>query len=106
MRDYPKEARVLSEKFKKDMVGTWDQAMQFLLDYDAEIGELGIVDEDYINEIVEDEAKKWGWQRVACFLNGITNAMHEDFYRIDGYGNAQVISASTIEMWLDDIAGY
>ena len=104
MRDFQKEAKELQPKFAKNLVKYWDEAMQLCLDYDAETGDLGIVDEDYMNEMVEEQAKKWGWQRVACFLQGVQCNLIQEFYRIDGYGNAETITYNTLECWLDDIA--
>lgn len=104
MRNWQKEAEELLKKFKNGLVEYWDEAMEFLLEYQSEVEDLGIVDDDCINEIVNEESNKWGWQRVACFLYGIQNAMNMDFYRIDGYGNAQAITSGDIDCWLSDIA--
>lgn len=104
MRNWQKEAEELLKKFKTSFIDTWDEAIQFLLDYDGEHGGLDIVAEDIIDEMVENIAKEWGHQRVACFLGDIIHNLNQDFYRLDGYGNLTYISAGWIETSLDDIA--
>ena len=105
MRAWKNEAVVLIDQWNKGFnPKIWDDALQFLIDYDQEYGELEISPSEDIDEIVQQEAKEWGWQRVACFLYGVQNAMNEDFYRLDGYGNVQLITSNNIYDWLCDIA--
>lgn len=54
MRNWQKEAKELLQKFDKDLVKYWDDAMRFLLDYQSEESDLGIVDEFTIDEMVKD----------------------------------------------------
>ena len=105
MKEWNIEAKKMLEKFNENYIEHWDEAMEFLLDYQAEKEDLGIVDEDMINEIVKMEAEKWGYQRVACFLSEIIHNLNQDYYRLDGYGNLDVIDQSWIEIQLEDIAG-
>lgn len=104
MRSWQTEAVVLHEKFENDYINTWDEAMQFLLDYQSEVEDLGIVSEDIIDEMVEQQAREWGWQRVACFIAEVIHNLNQDFYRLDGYGNLDNITYSDISCWLSDIA--
>lgn len=57
---------------------------------------------DILDEIVKQEAEKGGFIRVAHFLAGI-EWLNDDYYRLDGYGNAQDIKVSDLECWLTDI---
>lgn len=104
MRSWQTEAVVLHDKFKDNCINTWDEAMQFLLDYQSEVEDLGIVDNDIVNELVIEEAKEWGWERVACLIAEVIHSLNQDFYRLDGYGNLDVIAYSDISNWLSDIA--
>lgn len=104
MRSWQTEAVVLYEKFENDYVNTWDEAMQFLLDYESEVEDLGIIDNETVNDLVIREAEEWGWERVACLIAEVIHNLNQDFYRLDGYGNLDVITYSDISTWLSDIA--
>lgn len=82
----------------------WDEAMEFLCDWQSEHEDLGIVDSDLVDELVKYEAEKGGYQRVAFFLAGISENLSDAYYQIDGYGNLDTIERSNIDCWLDDIA--
>lgn len=83
-----------------------DDIIEFLYNYQLDKGaEFEIITSDELDELVKDTAV-YGWVRVACFLAGI-DSMNEDYYRIDGYGNAKNIKESDLECWLYDIVnGY
>lgn len=95
--------RELLNKIKgRDWYDYADQAMDKIREYDCENGTFGIVDDELLDEIVEREAREYGWTRVACLLN---NAEIHSLYGcyIDAYGNAQTIHRENIEMWLEEI---
>ena len=81
----------------------YDETMEFLTNWQAEHEDLGIVDCDLVDELVEIEAKK-GYQRLAFFMGQIIDDLNCSYYRIDGYGNLATIENGDIECWLDDIA--
>lgn len=104
MRNWQKEASSLGKKFKQNPLDYWDKAMEFLLDYQAECEDLGIVDSAIIDDMVARQANEWGWERVACFISEVIHDLNSDYYRIDGYGNLDHLTDSDIECWLYDIA--
>lgn len=83
-----------------------DDIIEFLYNYQIENGaDFGIVTDDELDEMVKNESMD-GWQRVAYFLANVEN-MNEEFYRINGYGNAEDIKERDIECALYDIVnGY
>lgn len=86
------------DKYKYD-----DEALEFVREYDYEnIADFNIVDDEEIEQIIINDAKEYGWDRVACFLaNAELNPPYG--YRIDAYGNLQNIDLEDIKLWLEDI---
>lgn len=67
--------------------------------------------EDHVSDIVTDEdldmmvarvAQEDGWQRAACFLAGI-KYMNDDYYRINGYGNAENLDRDYLKSIIDEV---
>lgn len=83
-----------------------DDIIEFLYEYQNENGaDFGIVTSEELDEMVKHESED-GCQRVACFIANIDN-MNEDYYKINGYGNAEDITESDLECALYDITmGY
>lgn len=79
-----------------------DQAMEKITEYDNENGSFNILNDDMLDEIVEHEAKTYGWERVAYLL---ANAEVSSLYGLylDAYGNAKTIHRDDIEFWLEEI---
>lgn len=95
------EAKQVLKEFKENKF-YYAEAIEFCYNYQLETGaDFEIITTEELDDLVEHEAQN-GWHRVAYFLAGIEN-MNEDYYRIDGYGNAKDITASDIECWLEDI---
>lgn len=61
-----------------------------------------IISEESLNEMVAHQAQDGGWQRVACFLSGI-DYMNDDYYYINGYGNAENLDHGTLEAIVSDL---
>lgn len=80
---------------------TYDNAIEFLCDYDAEHGGIDIVDCDTVEEIVKHELEDGGLLRLKCFLAGVE--LGSDYYYLDGYGNLKNITRDWIEVSLEDI---
>ena len=83
-----------------------DESIEFLYKYQIEHGtDFGIITADELDEMVENYAGD-GFARIACFL-GKVEGINDDYYYINGYGNAENIDKATIECYLSDIAnGY
>lgn len=97
-------AKEILKDFKSDYVWKfWDEAIEFLLDWQSEHEDLGIVDCDLVDELVKHEAEQ-GYQRVAHFIAQIIDNLACSYYKIDGYGNLAIIEVGDIECWLGDIA--
>lgn len=86
------------DKYKYD-----DEALKFVREYAYEnIADFNIVDDEEIEQIIINDAKGYGWNRVACFLaNAELNPPYG--HRIDAYGNLQNIDLDDIKLWLEDI---
>lgn len=69
---------------------------------DADEYTMDIIHEEELDEMAANIAKESGWQRVRFFLGGITNTS-EDYYIIDGYGNAADLTHNRLEMIVDDL---
>lgn len=63
---------------------------------------MDIVSDETLDEMVKHEADSGGWQRVAHFLAGIT-FMNDDYYRINGYGNAENLEHGHLEAIVSDL---
>lgn len=81
----------------------WDEAMEFLVNWQSEHQDLGIVDCDELDDLVAYKAEQ-GYQTLAHYLSGIMDNLNGSYYRIDGYGNLETIERGNIDSWLDDIA--
>lgn len=83
-----------------------DESIKFLYNYQFEFGaDFGIITADDLDEMVKNYADD-GFARIACFLAKV-EGLNDDYYYINGYGNAENIDKSTIECYLSDIAnGY
>ena len=87
----------------KDNTYDLDTIIEWLYNYECEhCTDFNIVDVDTLDIMVETEAQRGGFVRVAHFLAGI-EWLNMNYYRIDGYGNARDIEASDLECWLQDI---
>lgn len=104
MRDWQKEAKEILSNFKEMPWRVWDDAIEFLLDWQNEKSDLGIIDCDLVDELVRHRLEHGGYQSVICLLDGISGNINQSYYRLDGYGNLEIIENSDIECWLDDIA--
>lgn len=92
------------KKFKEMPWKVWDDAIEFLLDWQNEKSDLDIYDCDLVDELVRYRLEHGGYQSVICLLDGISENMNQAYYRLDGYGNLTTIENGDIECWLDDIA--
>lgn len=101
-----KNYKATAQEFKNDLKGyeyDKDKIIAFLSEFESAYGaDFGIVSTDILDEMVEHEAKNGGFVRVAHFLAGI-EWLNDDYYRLDGYGNAQDIKIDDLECWLTDI---
>lgn len=61
-----------------------------------------IIDDEQLDEMVANEAKENGWQRVKFFLGGI-DFMNDDFYYINGYGNVENLSSGLLDSIMGDL---
>lgn len=61
-----------------------------------------IVDDEQLDELVENIAQEGGWRRVRYFLKGIEFA-DEEYYRLNGYGNAESLTCAQIDSIIDDV---
>lgn len=61
-----------------------------------------IITSDTLDELAALEAETGGWQRVKCFLAGVED-MYAEYYRINGYGNAEDIDSDYLKCVVDDI---
>lgn len=48
---------------------------------------------DEVDDMVETELKRGGYPRVICFLYNIKDCMSDDIYKINGYGNLDVLDS-------------
>lgn len=102
MENYNNQAKEYLEQLKGYDYDK-NEIIEFLMDFESEKGaDFGIVTTDILDEIVKQETDKGGFVRVAHFLAGI-EWLNDDYYRIDGYGNAQDIKVDDLECWLKDI---
>lgn len=63
-----------------------------------------IVTDDMLDEMVQYEVESGGWQRVKFLLGGIDD-INDDFYRINGYGNAENVTPDYLDAIVDDLMG-
>ena len=84
----------------------YDEIMDFVYNFQSETGaDFGIVTAEDLDYMVEQQSKD-GFARVACLLAKV-NTLHEPYYHIDGYGNAEDYNFADVKMYLEDIArGY
>lgn len=104
MDEYKVKAKELLKKLNsEDKYKYDDEALEFVREYDYEnIADFNIVDDEEIEQIIINDAKEYGWDRVACFLaNAELNPPYG--HRIDAYGNLQNIDLDDIKLWLEDI---
>lgn len=104
MNEYKVKAKELLKKLNsEDKYKYDDEALKFVREYAYEnVADFNIVDDEEIEQIIINDAKKYGWDRVACFLaNAELNPPYG--HRIDAYGNLQNIDLEAIKLWLEDI---
>lgn len=104
MNEYKAKAKELLKKLNsEDKYKYDDEALKFVREYDYEnVADFNIVDDEEIEQIIINDAKEYGWDRVACFLaNAELNPPYG--HRIDAYGNLQNIDLEDIKLWLEDI---
>lgn len=89
------EEIVVNFAHELENVGIIDDAMEYVGD---------IIDDEQLDELVAYEAQNNGWQRVKFFIGGIER-INEDFYRINGYGNAENIDPEYLDAIMDDLMG-
>lgn len=104
MRDWQTEAEELLKKFKEMPWKAYDEVISFLLDWQSENTDLGIIDCDMVDDCVTYRLEKSGYQGVIYLLHGISERMNESYFVFDGYGNLQNIENRDIECWLEDIS--
>lgn len=61
-----------------------------------------IVHTDELDEMVAQQAKENGWQRVKYFLAGI-DYTRDEYYYINGYGNAENLTSDRLETIVSDL---
>lgn len=61
-----------------------------------------IISSEELDEIVAHQAKDSGWQRVYYLLKGI-DWMNDEYYRVNGYGNIENLTADYKEMIADEV---
>lgn len=77
------------QEWKDENRGDYSALINLANDNGCESAVDDLISSDELDERVKYEAES-GWQRVACFLSDIVNNMSYDYYKIDGYGNADV----------------
>jgi hypothetical protein len=70
----------------------------------SDIGEYvqDIVSDEELDELVKQQADSRGWQGVKFFLAGI-DYMNDEYYWINGYGNAENLSHERLEGIVSDL---
>ena len=61
-----------------------------------------IVDDEQLDEMVKEIAENDDWQRVKFFLGGI-DSINDDYYYINGYGNAETLRPGMLDSILSDL---
>ncbi len=87
------------EEFLAD-INDWDELISFCYENELEATN-DIVDTYRIDELLALEAEQ-SWVRAAMFISGVINNLDDDYYKIDGYGNLDVLDASDFETYKDD----
>ena len=77
------------EDWKEENRGDYSALVNLANDNGAEEAVDELISSDELDERVKTEAES-GWERVAHFLSSIVNNMSYSWYRIDGYGNADL----------------
>jgi hypothetical protein len=85
-----------------DEINDWPDLINFCNDNGLEDYVSDLVDSDTLDEMVKSEAEG-GWQRVSYFLAGI-QSMTSDYYRINGYGNAEDADSDDFASCKSDVA--
>lgn len=78
-----------------------DEALDALINYDVEYGELDIFDYETIEEIAKQEMEKGGLLRLYHFMGDCI--LTDDYYTLDGYGNLKNLTKDIISDKLQEI---
>lgn len=81
-----------------------DEALELMQEYDTETGDINMIDDESIDELIKNEVDAGGWQRVACFLGGIKSLNAPFGYRLNAYGNLDEITFDDIRLYIEEIA--
>lgn len=96
------KAKELLNRLNNNDYTAVDESIEFLYNYQMEFGaDFGIITADELDEIVENRAGD-GFARMACFLAKV-EGLNDDYYYINGYGNAENIDRGIIDCYLTDI---
>lgn len=105
-----KAKQLLKQLNKQDITKyeATDKALELMKEYDIETGEINMVDDEDINNIIKNDINnyEYDWQRVACFLGGVDSLNPPYGFMLNGYGNLKEITFNDIVMWVETIAQY
>ena len=105
-----KAKQLLKQLNKQDITKyeATDEALELMEEYDLETGEINMVDDESITSIIKNEVNgyEYDWQRVACFLGGVSSLNPPYGFMLDGYGNLKEITFDDIVLWIETIAEY
>lgn len=62
-----------------------------------------VISEETIDYLIQDRMEVGGWQSVACLLAKV-EYLQDSYYMLDGYGNIEDITASSLHCLLLDVA--
>lgn len=90
-------------EFNND-INDWADLINFCRDQDLDYCN-DIISNDDMDEYVRNELESSDWQRVFFFLRDISD-YRADYFRIDGYGNAENLDSSDFASYKSDVAEY
>ena len=102
-------AKAIAKQLNKNDITKYDatdDALELMHEYDYKTGCIMLVDDEQIDEIIKNDIKQYGWQRVACFLANCDTLDAPYGYRLDAYGNLREITFKDIKMYIDEIINY